>query len=125
MKQSLSNLENTLETPHGTQAAKSPAATSESHSSKSSSVLLNAVKKEISDDSVDQNSFHTRTSPVLKGYTETTSFVASANYPTSSDNMLIKDKKSENGDGKDMKTRNCNNITPGNTLIFDLNLKSF
>ena len=84
-------------------------------------VLLGAVKKEVSDESVGQEGYKTRSQSLSKSYADTSSFGISSDYPTSSNTTSTKGKKSENVDPKEPKSRNGTNVSIGIKLSFYLN----
>ena len=114
LTQTSASLDASLETSHGSAARKSPATTNHSEQPNNSPVLLKAVKKEVSDDSVDSEvSFRTNTTTVSKDYTKRSNYGNSANYAPSSNNMEMNDKSSDNVDNKDVKSRHCSRISSG------------
>ena len=112
LAQSSANLDANLETSSGTAAGKS-LTTSHSEQANPPPVLLKAVKKEVSDDSVDTESFQNNTTAVSKDYTKRNAYGNSAKYAHSTNNMEMNDKNSEILDNKDVKSRNCRRISSG------------
>ena len=84
-------------------------------------VLLGAVKKEVSDESVGPEGYKTRSQSLSKSYADTSSFGISSDYPTSPNTTSTKGKKSENVDPKEPKSRNGTNVSIGIKLSFYLN----
>ena len=113
LPESIDSLDASLDNPHGTAARNTLTTTSRSEQPNTAPVLLKAVKKEVSDDSVDSDSFQNNNTTASKGYTKRSTYGNSVTYAPPSNNMEINDKKLDNMENKDIKSRNCSRISSG------------